>query len=157
MAPQQPEIARSLKKALRLDPERLADLTGDRGGGVAGRLHRQLVSAQGLVVTNHHCAQQHQLIDPGTTFRATVSTLPRRRRTAGPNARIVLDAITDVSERDAAIAPPMGRSSGPAPDAIEKRLVAEREAEPGYRCRLYSFPGTAHRLFRNPRDPDASV
>lgn len=159
--PQQlPEIARSLKKAgLRLDPERLADLTGDPLGAVVslGGCTASFVSPQGLVVTNHHCAYGAIQLNstPGNNllrdgFNAAA---PGEEITAGPNARIyVLDAITDVSERvHAAIAAadgPLERTR--ALDAIEKRLVAECEAEPGYRCRLYSFlGGNAYRLFRN--------
>src|SRR5690606_25964944 len=72
---------------------------------------------------------------------------------AGPNARIyALDAITDVTRRvQAAIAAasdPLRRTQ--ALDAIEKQLVAECEAEPGFRCRLDSFlGGNACRPLRN--------
>ncbi|MGJ4802270.1 S46 family peptidase [Luteimonas sp. SDU82] len=159
--PQQlPEIAGSLKKAgLKLDPEQLADLTGDPLGAVVslGGCTASFVSPQGLVVTNHHCAYgaiqlnstpENNLMRDG--FNAAA---PAGEITAGPNARIyVLDAITDVTGQvQAAIeaaAEPLARTQ--ALDAIEKRLVAECEAEPGYRCRLYSFlGGNDYRLFRN--------
>ena len=159
--PQQlPEIAGPLKKAgLRLDPGQLADLTGDPLGAVVslGGCTASFVSPQGLVVTNHHCAYgaiqlnstpENNLMRDG--FNAAA---PADEITAGPNARIyVLDDITDVSAQvraaiDAA-ADPLARTQ--ALDAIEKRLVAACEAEPGYRCRLYSFlGGNDYRLFRN--------
>ncbi|TWT17875.1 S46 family peptidase [Luteimonas marina] len=159
--PQQlPEIAAPLKKAgLKLAPEQLADLTGDPLGAVVslGGCTASFVSPQGLVVTNHHCAYgaiqlnstpENNLMRDG--FNAAT---PADEITAGPNARIyALDAITDVTERvraaiDAA-ADPLARTL--ALDAVEKQLVAECEAEPGYRCRLYSFlGGNSYRLFRN--------
>src|SRR5690606_28064059 len=159
--PQQlPEIAQPLKKAgLRLDPERLADLTGDPLGAVVslGGCTASFVSPRGLVLTNHHCAYgaiqlnstpENNLMRDG--FNAAA---PEAEISAGPNARIyVLDAITDVSGRvQAAIAAATdapGRTM--ALDAIEKQLVAECEAEPGYHCRLYSFlGGNSYRLFRS--------
>ena len=159
--PQQlPEIAAPLKKAgLRLDPKQLADLTGDPLGAVVslGGCTASFVSPNGLVVTNHHCAYgaiqlnstpENNLMRDG--FNAAA---PADEITAGPNARIfVLDRITDVTARvqaaiDAA-ADPLARTQ--ALDAIEKQLVADCEAEPGYRCRLYSFlGGNSYRLFRN--------
>ena len=159
--PQQlPEIAGPLKKAgLKLDPAQLADLTGDPLGAVVslGGCTASFVSPQGLVVTNHHCAYgaiqlnstpENNLMRDG--FNAAA---PADEITAGPNARIyVLDAITDVTAQvRAAIeaaADPLARTQ--ALDAIEKRLVADCEAEAGYRCRLYSFlGGNDYRLFRN--------
>lgn len=159
--PQQlPEITAPLKKAgLRLDPKQLADLTGDPLGAVVslGGCTASFVSPNGLVVTNHHCAYgaiqlnstpENNLMRDGFNAATTADEI-----TAGPNARIyALDAITDVTERvRAAIgaAPdPLARTQ--ALDAIEKQLVAECEAEPGYHCRLYSFlGGNSYRLFRN--------
>ena len=159
--PQQlPEIAGPLKKAgLKLAPEQLADLTGDPLGAVVslGGCTASFVSPQGLVVTNHHCAYgaiqlnstpEKNLMQDGFNAAAQADEI-----TAGPNARIyALDAITDVSDRvkaaiDAA-ADPLARTL--ALDAVEKQLVAECEADPGYRCRLYSFlGGNTYRLFRN--------
>ena len=159
--PQQlPEIAGPLKKAgLRLDPGQLADLTGDPLGAVVslGGCTASFVSPQGLVLTNHHCAygaiQLNSTPENNLMRDGFNAARPADEIGAGPNARIyVLDAITDVTGQvrgaiDAA-ADPLGRTR--ALEAVEKRLVADCEAEPGYRCRLYSFlGGNAYRLFRN--------
>ena len=159
--PQQlPEISGPLKKAgLKLDPAQLADLTGDPLGAVVslGGCTASFVSPQGLVVTNHHCAYgaiqlnstpENNLMRDGFNAATTADEI-----TAGPNARIyVLDAITDVTAqvRAAIEAAPDPLARTRALDAVEKRLVAECEAEPGYRCRLFSFlGGNDYRLFRN--------
>ncbi|WP_147652299.1 S46 family peptidase [Vulcaniibacterium gelatinicum] len=159
--PQQlPEIAGPLKQAgLKLDPAQLADLTGDPMGAVVslGGCTASFVSPQGLVVTNHHCAYgaiqlnstpEKNLMKDGFVAAGTAEEL-----SAGPNARIyVLESIRDVTaQMQAAIAAadgPLARTR--AADAMEKTLVAECEAEPGYRCRVASFMGgAAYRLFRN--------
>jgi hypothetical protein len=159
--PQQlPEIAGPLKKAgLKLDPKQLADLTGDPMGAVVslGGCTASFVSPQGLVVTNHHCAYgaiqlnstpEKNLIKDG--FNAAT---PQAELSAGPSARIyALDSIRDVSsEVKAAIAAApdaLGRTR--ALESIDKKLVADCEAEAGFRCRLYSFMGgNTYRLFRN--------
>lgn len=160
--PQQlPEIAGPLKQAgLRLDPRQLADLTGDPMGAVVslGGCTASFVSPQGLVATNHHCAYgaiQLNSTAEKNLIRDGFSTPTRAGElSAGPNARIyVLESITDVTaEAKAAIA-----SAGDDPlkrvdalEAFEKSTTSACEAEPGYRCRVYSFMGgNTWRLFKN--------
>ena len=160
--PQQlPEIAGPLKQAgLKLDPKQLADLTGDPMGAVVslGGCTASFVSPQGLVATNHHCAYgaiqlnstaEKNLIRDGFNAPAFGDEL-----SAGPNARIyVLEAITDVTaQANAAMAAagkdPVARAN--ALEAFEKQATTACEAEPGYRCRVYSFMGgNTYRLFKN--------
>ncbi len=159
--PQQlPEIAGPLKQAgLELDPQQLADLTGDPMGAVVslGGCTASFVSPQGLVVTNHHCAYgaiqlnstpEKNLIKDGFIANAHGDEL-----SAGPNARIyALESIEDVTaQARAAIAgakKPLERTL--ALDALEKQLVAKCEEGGGYRCRVYSFlGGNTYRLFKN--------
>ncbi len=159
--PQQlPEIAGPLKKAgLKLDPRQLADLTGDPMGAVVslGGCTASFVSPQGLVVTNHHCAYgaiqlnstpEKNLIQDGVNAATLKDEL-----SAGPNARIyALDSIRDVTaEVKAAIAAaPDALARTRALENIDKKLVADCEAEGGFRCRVYSFlGGNTYRLFRN--------
>jgi hypothetical protein len=160
--PQQlPEIAGPLKKAgLKLSAKQLSDLTGNPMGAVValGGCTASFVSPQGLVVTNHHCAYgaiqlnstpEKNLIKDGFNAPTLANEV-----SAGPNARVyVLDSIKDVTtEAKAAIASAgddaLGRTK--ALEAFEKKLIAECEAEAGFRCRLYSFSGgNVYRLFRN--------
>ena len=116
------------------------------------------VSPNGLVVTNHHCAYgaiqlnstaENNLIKNGFNAPTTGDEV-----SAGPNARVfVLDEITDVTkDAQAAIASAgddaLGRTK--ALEAFEKKLIADCEAEAGFRCRLYSFSGgNTYRLFKN--------
>ena len=160
--PQQlPEISGPLKKAgLKLNARQLADLTGDPMGAVVslGGCTASFVSPLGLVATNHHCAYgaiqlnstaENNLITNGFNPATMADEL-----SAGPNARVyVLDSIRDVTaEAKAVIAAagddPLARTK--ALEGFEKALVAECEAEGGFRCRLYSFSGgNTYRLFRN--------
>ncbi len=159
--PQQlPDIAPALRKAgLKLDPNRLADLTGDPLGAVVslGGCTASFVSPQGLVLTNHHCAYgaiqlnstpENNLMRDGFNAAALGDEI-----SAGPNARIyALDSIQDVTAevRAAIDAAPDGLGRTTALDTIEKTLVARCEADAAYRCRLYSFlGGNSYRLFRN--------
>lgn len=160
--PQQlPEISARLKQAgLRLDPRQLADLTGDPMGAVVslGGCTASFVSPQGLVATNHHCAYgaiQLNSTAERNLIRDGFSTPTRSGElSAGPNARIyVLESITDVTaQAKAAIASagndPLKRVD--ALEAFEKSVTSQCEAEPGYRCRVYSFMGgNTYRLFKN--------
>ena len=160
--PQQlPDIAGPLKKAgLKLSPQQISDLTGDPMGAVValGGCTASFVSPNGLVVTNHHCAYgaiqlnstaENNLIKNGFNAPTTGDEV-----SAGPNARVfVLDEITDVTkDAQAAIASAgddaLGRTK--ALEAFEKKLIADCEAEAGFRCRLYSFSGgNTYRLFKN--------
>ncbi len=160
--PQQlPEIAGPLKKAgLKLSPQQISDLTGDPMGAVValGGCTASFVSPNGLVVTNHHCAYgaiqlnstaENNLIKNGFNAPTTADEV-----SAGPNARVfVLDEITDVTkDAQAAIAAAgddaLARTK--ALEAFEKKLIADCEAEAGFRCRLYSFSGgNTYRLFKN--------
>ncbi len=159
--PQQlPEIAGPLKQAgLKLDPKQLADLTGEPMGAVVslGGCTASFVSPQGLVVTNHHCAagaiQLNSTAENNLLVKGFNAATMAEEPSAGPNARIfVLDGITDVTDQvKAAIAAapgPLERTH--AVEGLEKKLVAECEADPGHRCRLYSFMGgNTYRLFKN--------
>ncbi|WAC64780.1 S46 family peptidase [Pseudoxanthomonas sp. SL93] len=160
--PQQlPEIAGPLKKAgLKLSPQQLSNLTGDPMGAVValGGCTASFVSPNGLVVTNHHCAYgaiqlnstpENNLIRNGFNAPTTADEV-----SAGPNARVfVLDDIQDVTtEAKAVIAGagdnPLARTK--ALEAFEKKLIADCEADAGFRCRLYSFSGgNTYRLFKN--------
>ena len=159
--PQQlPEIAGPLKKAgLKLDPEQLADLTGDPMGAVVslGGCTASFVSPQGLVVTNHHCAygaiQLNSTPEKNLMKDGFIAPAVGAEVSAGPNARIyALESIRDVTaEAKAAIAnakTPLDRTL--ALDELEKKLIADCEAGGGYRCRVYSFlGGNTYRLFKN--------
>ncbi|MEO6366248.1 MAG: S46 family peptidase [Luteimonas sp.] len=159
--PQQlPEIAGPLKKAgLKLDANQLADLTGDPMGAVVslGGCTASFVSPQGLVVTNHHCAYgaiqlnstpEKNLIKTGFNAASRQDEV-----TAGPAARVfVLDSIQDVTTQvqSAIAAAPNALARTKALETTDKKLVADCEAEAGFRCRLYSFMGgNTYRLFRN--------
>ena len=160
--PQQlPQIAGPLAKAgLKLAPEQLADLTGDPMGAVValGGCTASFVSPNGLVATNHHCAYgaiqlnstpENNLIRNGFNAPTTADEL-----SAGPNARVfVLDEFTDVTRDAQAVIAAAGADAlarTKALEAFEKKLIAECEAEAGFRCRLYSFSGgNSYRLFRN--------
>ncbi|GAB2512089.1 S46 family peptidase [Lysobacter humi (ex Lee et al. 2017)] len=159
--PQQlPEIAGPLKKAgLKLSAKQMSDLTGDPLGAIVslGGCTAGFVSKQGLVATNHHCVygaiQLNSTAEKNLIQTGFSAATPKDELSAGPNARIyVLDSIRDVTaQAKAAIAgasTPLGRTQ--ALEALEKKLIAECEAEAGYRCRLYSFSGgNVYRLFRN--------
>ncbi|TQM13085.1 peptidase S46-like protein [Pseudoxanthomonas sp. 3HH-4] len=160
--PQQlPEIAGPLKKAgLKLSPQQISDLTGDPMGAVValGGCTASFVSPNGLVVTNHHCAYgaiqlnstaENNLIKNGFNAPTTGDEV-----SAGPNARVfVLDEITDVTKDARAAIASAGDDAlarTKALETFEKKLIADCEADAGFRCRLYSFSGgNTYRLFKN--------
>jgi len=162
MPQQLPEIAAPLQEAgLQLAPQQLADVTGDPMGAVValGNCTASFVSPQGLVVTNHHCAYgaiqlnsstENNLLENGFNAPTKAAEL-----SAGPNARIyVLDSVTDVTEQIHELLirekenEPIARTL--ALEQFEKKLIANCESEPGYRCTLYKFfDGLYWQLFKN--------
>lgn len=156
---QLPQLAGALKQAgLKLDPAALSDLRGQPMGAIVALpgCTGSFVSEQGLVVTNHHCAygalqlnstpERHLLRDG--FIAASLADEP----SAGPAARIwVTEDIRDVTAAVLAQVPEgaSDRARNDAIEAAQKRLLAECEAEPGYRCQVFShFGGVQYRLFR---------
>lgn len=130
-----------------------AALWGRDGGGRLeaairiGGCSAGLVSAEGLVVTNHHCAfsilQQHStpardLITDGFLAAARSEELP------GPGARATIPHRTrDVTSEVEAAVPP-GADDRARFRAIERQgkdLVAACERQPSRRCELAAFDG----------------
>lgn len=158
--PEQLEAVADVLRAdgLALDPVALGDLGQAPLAAVIslGGCSASFVSAAGLVITNHHCAEsalsfnstgERNLLDEG--FHA------RRREDevwAGPGSRVyVTEAITDVSERviGAATTATDDRARFEAIDRERKRIVAECESGPGVRCSVVPyFLGESWRLIR---------
>ena len=143
MPSQLPMLAKQLKAAgCKGDPAALGDLTKHPMNAVVslGGCTASFVSAQGLVVTNHHCAMgaiqfnstpQDNLIENGF-----VAVDMSAERPAGPATRIwVTTAFTPVTERMLSAAKgKTGREYFDAVDVAEKQLVAECEQDTGTRC-----------------------
>ena len=149
MPQQMPQLAAELKKAgVALDPNRLSDLTGDPMNAVVslGNCTASFVSADGLVVTNHHCAYgsiqynsrpDRDLISNGFLARTRAEELP-----AAPGTKVwVTTNIEDVTTR---VLSGMKKNAGDADRARhigrrERELTAECEKAGGVRCRVSSF------------------
>ena len=149
MPQQVPQLAPELATmGLKLDPARLADLTGDPMGAIVslGGCSASFVSPQGLIVTNHHCvysylqynsSPQKDLIESGFLARTPGEEIP-----AAPDARVwVTTSIEDVTDQ-------VLRSSGEKLSDLErytrlerrrKELVRDCEREGGVRCTVPSF------------------
>lgn len=143
MPAQLPQIAKRLHEAgYAGDPAALADLASApldavvRAGGGTGAF----VSADGLVLTNHHVAYgviqynstaQRNLIEDGYTAADRAAELP-----ANPDFRVLVTVGFDpVTEQ--VLGPArgkQGRAYFDAVDAASKRIVAECEREAGIRC-----------------------
>lgn len=149
MPQQMPQLAAELQKnGVRLDPKRLADLTGDPMGAVVslGGCTASFVSPDGLVVTNHHCAfgsiqhnasPERDLITNGFLARTRAEELP-----AAPGTKVwVTTNIEDVTVRVNAgtTAKTTDVERARLIDRRNKELVAECEETGGVRCRVSSF------------------
>ncbi|HUR80637.1 MAG TPA: S46 family peptidase [Thermoanaerobaculia bacterium] len=169
MPQQMPEIAAELKKAgVTIDPQRLADLTGDPMGAVVslGGCTASFVSPDGLVVTNHHCAfgsiqhnstPERDLITNGFLAKTRAEELPAAPGTkvwVTTNFEDVTTRVTNVGRAsarpsDGRVRPLDGRAEAHPTltdaelakliDRRTKELVAECEKPGGVRCRVSSF------------------
>ena len=143
MPTQLPDLAKPLKAAgFKGDPADLANVTAPplsavvRAGGGTG----SFVSADGLLLTNHHVAMgviqynstaEHNLIDGGFIAQGRADERP-----SNPDFRVLVttgfDKVTDEVLRDAR--GKTGRAYFDAVDRASKRLVAECEQEGNVRC-----------------------
>jgi Peptidase S46 len=151
MPQQLPGIAKQLKAAgLKMDPAGLANLTGYPMGAMVGlgNCSGSLVSPQGLVVTNHHCAAdsivfnskpEHNYLENGFLAKTMAEELP-----VNPGKRFsITSEVQNVTRQ--IISPEVEKLSGKQRvDAIEKnrkQLIAACEKEAGFRCRVATFYG----------------
>lgn len=148
---QLPELRDELRRSgLALDPQSLSDLTGHPMNAVIslGGCTASFVSPDGLIVTNHHCAQgaiqynsteERNLLETGFLAPKRADELP-----AGPGSRVLVTvAVDDVTERmlGGLAADLGGLERFQELETREKRLVADCERDAGHRCNVASFFG----------------
>ncbi|MBB1471422.1 S46 family peptidase [Luteimonas sp. MC1782] len=158
MPSQLPQVAAQMEAAgFKGDPRDLADLGKHPMSAVVslGGCTASFVSPRGLVVTNHHCA--HGAIQLNSTPENNLivngfnAATPADEVSAGPGARVlVTDRFEPVTERILGAASGLrGRAYYDAIDAASKAVVAECEAEPGYRCSVANmYNGSEFHLVR---------
>ena len=143
MPSQLPQLASQLKSAgFKGDPKALADLTRNPMGAVVQipGCTASFVSAQGLVVTNHHCAlgaiQLNSTPSMNLIEDGFIAATQADEVSAGPAARVwVTVAFDKVTDRVLADAKgKTGRAYFDAVDAAKKAAVAQCEADAGHRC-----------------------
>jgi hypothetical protein len=141
---------------LEIDPAVLADPTGPILGSVVslGGCSGSFVSADGLIVTNHHCVEGYlQSISDDTNNRwrdGFVATSRKEEAPTGPAGRVYLtSAQTDVTESVLTGITKRTKDAARA-DLLEtnkKALITECEkAGADRRCRVASFDGGARFL-----------
>ncbi|MCG9695647.1 S46 family peptidase [Shewanella sp. Isolate11] len=147
---QLPAMADELKaKGLEIDAKSISKLTEFPMNAVIslGGCTASFVSPKGLVVTNHHCAYgsiqynstpEKNLLEDGFLAKSLDQELP-----ATPGSRIyVTEAVTNVTDQvKQGLESKVGNEFYQGIEAKEKSLVAQCEAEGGYRCQVYSFHG----------------
>ena len=158
MPSQLPAVAEQMEAAgFKGDPRDLADLGKHPMSAVVslGGCTASFVSPQGLVVTNHHCA--HGAIQLNSTPENNLivngfnAATPADEVSAGPGARVlVTDRFEPVTARILGAADGLrGRAYYDAIDAASKAVVAECEAEAGYRCSVANmYNGSEFHLVR---------
>lgn len=156
---QLPEIAADLKKTgLALDPSTLTNLTGFPMGAVVslGGCSASFVSEQGLVITNHHCArgsvQYNSTAENNYLADGFLATAYDQELPAAPGSRVYVTVeFNDVTDKVIGDLPASmtGRERYDAIESRQKALIAECEAEPGYRCSVPAFfDGMEYKLIK---------
>ncbi len=148
MPQQVPDLAAALKTmGFQGDPKAFADLTGHPMGAVVslGGCTASFVSAEGLIVTNHHCVQgalqynstpQRDLLTDGFLAKTRADELSN-----GPGSRVsVTVSVREVTE------PVLGKMPVKITDRERYALIDRRVKEltaacekEGLRCRIASF------------------
>ncbi|MDA8018289.1 MAG: S46 family peptidase [Thermoanaerobaculia bacterium] len=150
---QLPDIAPALKDAgLEVPPSTLADVTQHPMSAVIslGGCTASFVSADGLAVTNHHCAygalqlnstEERNLIQDGFIAHERSEEIA-----AGPGSRILVTvAFDDVTSRmTEGLEELDGKARYDAREDRRKAIVAECEEDEGHRCRVASYHGGHH-------------
>jgi hypothetical protein len=105
------------------------------------------VSAEGLLITNHHCAdgilQEHSTPQANLSLHGTLARTRAEEKKAGAFRIQVPRAFRDVTGEVLAAVPPgaTDRQRFEAVEAQQKALVAECEKTPGTRCQFAEFDG----------------
>lgn len=148
---QLPKIEDQLKQAgLKIDPKNLTKLTEFPMGAVIslGGCTASFLSPKGLVATNHHCAYgsiqfnstaENNLLEKGflaKDFSEELAAAPGSRVYVTTEVTNVTDSINDGLSDEMS-----GMERYKAVETKEKSLVADCEADEGYRCNVYSFHG----------------
>ncbi len=147
---QLPEIAEDLSATgLNLDPETLTDLTAFPMGAVIslGGCTASFVSPEGLVVTNHHCARgsvQYNSTEENNYLKdGFLAATQSDELQASPGSRVYV--TTEVNDVTGLVTADLGELSGKdrydAIDASKKTIIADCEADEGYRCQVGTFFG----------------
>jgi hypothetical protein len=145
------ELGPELKKlGLAISPSALADPMAYPLGAVVslGGCSASFVSAEGLVVTNHHCVtgylQYNATPEANLMETGYLAKTKADERWAGPTARVYVTQsfkdVTDVMRKGLAdIADPKARHL--ELEKRQKELIAECEKTPNVRCDLASYFG----------------
>lgn len=165
---QLPQIAGDLKSTgLEISPETLSDLTGFPMGAIVslGGCSASFVSAQGLAVTNHHCARgsvqynstpDNNYLENGFLAKELADELP-----AAPGTRMFVTVdFADVTSRVTGTLSEdlQGRERYDAIEQNRKAITAECEAEPGYRCSVPAFfQGLEYKLIKQMEIRDVRI
>lgn len=165
---QLPLVADDLESmGLELDAETLSDLSAWPLGAIVslGGCSASFVSEDGLVITNHHCAvgalQMNSSAEANLVDIGFVADDRADEVWAGPGSRVlVTESLTDVTDTIRAAADAAADDYGrwEAIDRTRKQLVAECEADAGYRCTVAVYDsGGSYRLIRQLEIEDVRI